>query len=89
MNNKKTDNIAQFKINIKYSCLKCGLKNIELAVPARVDEDEDVVAWMQNAVGLNIKKDHTLRSPECPADSAQEVMIPMTGTDRIGGPTIQ
>ena len=87
MNSKKTDNIAQFKINIKYSCLQCSLKNITLEVPAR--GDEDVVAWMQNAVGSNIKKDHTMRSPECPAESAQEVMIPMTGTDRIGGPTIQ
>ena len=73
-------------IKIKYSCLECGLKNIELAVPAR--DDEDVVTWMQNSVGLNIKKDHAMRSPECPAESAQEVMIPMTGTDKIGGPTI-
>ena len=76
-----------FKINIKYSCLKCSLKNIVLEVPAR--GGEDVVTWMKNAVGSNIKKDHTLRSPECPTDSAQEVMIPMMGTDRIGGPTIQ
>ena len=84
MNN---DNI-NLKIKIKYSCLKCGLKNIELAVPARVDENEDVVAWMQNAVGANIMKDHTMRNPECPAESAQEVMIPMTG-NHVGGPTIQ
>ncbi len=74
------------KIKIKYSCLECGLKNIELAVPAR--GDEDVVTWMKNAVGSNIKNDHTMRSPECPAESAQEVMIPITGTDKIGGPTI-
>jgi hypothetical protein len=87
MNDKMTDTDVKIKIKIKYSCLQCSLKNIVLEVPAR--GDEDVVAWMQNSVGANIKKDHTLRSPECPADSAQEVMIPMTGTDRIGGPTIQ
>ncbi len=73
-------------IKIKYSCDDCGLKNIELSVPAR--GDEDVVTWMKNSVGSNIKDDHTMRSPECPAEGAQEVMIPLTGTDKIGGPTI-
>ena len=77
----------KMKIKIKYSCLRCGLKDVELAVPSR--GNEDVVAWMQNAVGSNIKNDHTMRSPECPAESAQEVMIPMTGTNKIGGPTVQ
>ena len=33
--------------------------------------------------------DHHLRSPECLSDHLQNLKIPITGADRVGGPAIQ
>ncbi len=74
-------------ITVKYSCYQCGLRDAELSVPAR--EDEDVVVWMERMVGQNIKTDHARRSPHCRATSVQNLMIPITGAQKIGGPTAQ
>lgn len=70
----------------KYTCKPCGLKRISVEVPARLTEP--VEEWMDATVRL-ISADHKLRSPLCRASKMSELMIPMTGTDRVGGPTVQ
>ena len=74
-------------IKVKYSCDQCGLKNIEVAVPVR--EDEDVVTWARQIVGSHISNHHARRSPKCSAKSVQNLMIPTDGTNKIGGQVIQ
>lgn len=73
-------------IRALYSCNGCGLKNIAVDVPARVDED--VVAWMDGTVQL-LSVDHRRRAPLCTARSMQEIKIPIQGADRVGGPALQ
>ena len=73
---------------VKYSCHQCGLKKIEVAVRLR-EEAEDIVKWVEDIVGWAIKDDHRLRSPDCNAKSVQDLMIPITGVNRLGGPVIQ
>lgn len=69
-----------------YSCEGCKLKNVPCHVLAR--GAEDVRDWMDATV-RQLSKDHRRRSPDCRANSLQELKIPMTGTDRIGGPAVQ
>ena len=72
-------------ITLKYSCHECGLYKIELSVPER--EEEDVLTWMENTVGIQIKNDHSSRSPQCKSESIQDLMIPIPeGTQKVGGP---
>lgn len=75
------------KITLKYSCYQCGLTAVEVDVPAR--GEEDVVSWMDKVVAYEIKSDHNRRSPSCMATSVRDLMIPITGADKIGGPTVQ
>ena len=70
---------------VKYSCFACGLHCVTCRVPAR-GVKEDVVDWMRKVVSPHLVRDHEARSPECRPKTLSEVMIPMTGTDRIGGP---
>lgn len=71
-------------IRVKYSCHLCGLRNIEVDVPAR--RTEDVLEWMDGTVRL-LGRDHARRSPRCHPTQLKDVMIPMPpGTDRIGDP---
>lgn len=70
----------------KYSCKLCGIHRAPIDVPSR--EDEDVRVWMDATVRL-IAQAHTLRSPHCQARELTELLIPTTGTDRIGGPIRQ
>ena len=74
-------------ISVLYSCHQCGLKKIAVAVPARTDED--VVVWVETIMGRRLAGDHAQRSPHCHPDTLDEVMIPMTGTDRVGGAPVQ
>lgn len=76
----------QVTIGVRYSCAGCGLREIQLDVPAR--GNEAVVVWMDATV-RRLSADHRRRSPNCNAQALQEVKIPMTGVDRIGGPSIQ
>jgi hypothetical protein len=73
-------------IRARYSCQGCGLADVGVDVPAR--EDEDVCVWM-NATVQKLAADHRRRSPRCRANAFQEVKIPITGADRVGGPSIQ
>jgi hypothetical protein len=71
------------EITVKYSCHLCGLRGIEVRVPAR--EVEDVRDWMDATIHL-VCADHRRRSPQCHPKELYDLMIPMTGADRIGGP---
>jgi len=68
---------------LQYSCDRCGIKRQILDVPAR--QDEDITVWMDRTIYL-VAHDHRRLSPTCNAKSLTELLIPMTGTDRIGGP---
>lgn len=72
-------------ITVRYSC-DCGIDDMALDVPARTTED--VGAWMQQTM-LTISRDHHRRSPHCTAHRLRHLKIPMTGTDKVGGPTVQ
>lgn len=75
-------------IKVKYSCYQCGIYKREVDVPIR-QEHEDVVHWVEQTVGMSIKKDHSTQSPNCTATSIQDLMIPITGAKMLGGPSIQ
>lgn len=77
------------RISVLYSCILCGLRDITVHVPARMDPDaEDVVRWMEDVVLVAIGNDHHLRSPHCPTRRLQDLKIPITGAEWIGGPPI-
>lgn len=69
-------------IEVLYSCRVCGIRDAALRVPAR--EEEEVLAWMDATIAL-VGADHYRRSPACGATRLQDLKIPMTGVDRIGG----
>lgn len=73
-------------IDVKYSCPMCGLAKVIVRVPARVDED--VRVWMDQTIAL-VGADHGRRSPDCHPEELHDLMIPMTGADRVGGPSLQ
>jgi hypothetical protein len=75
-------------ITVLYSCVSCGLNKIPLDVPARDSPAVDVVLWMQSTVE-RVADDHRRRSPSCDAKKLSDLLIPITGTDRIGGPAVQ
>jgi len=68
-----------------YTCHACALTKVKLAVPAR--EDEDVRVWM-DATAAMLGADHCRRSPHC-MERKIDLYIPMSGADKIGGPTKQ
>ncbi len=71
-------------IRVKYSCDQCGLRRVEVDVPARTTED--VRDWTDQTVRL-VMRDHDRRSPRCHPKELSQLMIPMPdGVDRIGGP---
>ena len=71
---------------VQYSCNLCGINRATVAVQAR--EAEPIVDWMRTLT-LRLQQDHGQRSPSCRADSLSEVLVPMTGRDKVGGPVIQ
>lgn len=74
-------------ITCKYSCDECGLKRVEVQVPAR-PEAMEVTRWVKEVAAYVIYADHSCRSPECKSNMMSEMMIPMTGAKVIGGPSI-
>lgn len=82
------DLVEPVMIQVLYSCAACGLQRVPVDVPARV-ETEDVLHWVEQTLGMAMKADHTRRSPACRAAGVQDVMIPMTGAEKIGGPVVQ
>jgi hypothetical protein len=73
-------------ITVKYSCSSCGLKDVDLQVNAR--GPEDVIVWMEKVLTPALGNDHFQRSPFCQVTSLTQVMIPITGVDKIGGPAV-
>jgi len=73
-------------IEVKYSCLGCGLHRVICAVPARTSED--IVVWVVTVMAKAISADHSRRSPLCDSRTMSEVMVPITGAEVIGGPSI-
>ena len=75
-------------ILVYYSCHTCHLTKAGVEVPAR--EAEDVKTWLDATVVL-LAQDHDRRSPGCvPADGKlHDVMIPVAGADKVGGPPVQ
>lgn len=69
----------------KFTCRQCGLYRTEVVVPAR--GEEDVKTWM-DATRHHIAQAHRERSPQCRSRVMDELLIPMTGTDRVGGPPV-
>jgi hypothetical protein len=72
-------------IMVRYSCPACGLKDVQVDVPAR--GEEDVIAWMDQTFHA-IGADHRQRSPNCRPERLVDVKVPMAGADRIGGPSV-
>lgn len=74
---------AQPTIGVLYSCNACGLRDIEVRVPER--EDQDIIAWM-DAMTCHLGADHFRRSPHCHTDALTQVKIPLPpGSNKIGG----
>ncbi len=70
----------------KYTCKLCGIQRVAIELPAR--STESVTVWMDATV-RRIAADHRRRSPHCQAKELSELLIPMTGTDKVGGPVVQ
>lgn len=73
-------------ITVFYSCRDCGLRKVGCDVPARAEES--VVDWMRET-GRRLSTDHSRRSPERHPVALVDILIPMTGTAKVGGPSIQ
>lgn len=73
-------------ITCKYSCPECGLERIEVQVPVRTTQD--VVAWIEKVCLYILAADHNSRSPHCTPAELKDLMIPVTGADKIGGPQL-
>lgn len=74
-------------IVVEYTCLDCGLIKIKCNVPAR--QEEDVTTWTRSKLIVAIALDHRKRSPHCHATEITEVITPITGAEKIGGPVKQ
>jgi hypothetical protein len=74
-------------IAVRYSCPDCGLVGAICAVSAR--GDEDVIAWTEKVLAVALSEDHRRRSPWCTPKGLKDVMIPITGADKVGGPSLQ
>lgn len=76
-------NEAPITIEVLYSCRVCGLMRVPVQVPAR--GEEDVVAWVEKVLTPALVADHKRRSFLCRPDTLSDVMIPVTGADKVGG----
>jgi hypothetical protein len=70
-------------VRVLYSCVPCGLSKVACEVPER-GPYEDVSDWVGRTLPAAIKADHSRRSPACQAATISEVLIPMTGVERVG-----
>ena len=69
-----------------YSCPECGLVKVAVEVQAR--GDEDVVEWLEGVAIVAMGADHRRRSPACRPGGLRDIMIPVTGAEKIGGPSV-
>lgn len=71
----------------KYSCALCGLRRAQVRVPAR--GEESILDWVNKVAAVAISQDHAQRSPNCPSREMSELMIPISGAEKVGGPSVQ
>jgi hypothetical protein len=71
-------------ITCMYTCNECGIYRRGVPVPARTTEE--VVDWMNDVAVPLICADHASLSPFCHPTKLSELMIPVTGASKIGGP---
>lgn len=76
---------SEVTVTVLYSCHLCGLIKIPVEVKAR--GEENISAWM-DFLGHALADDHQKRNPNCHPKTFSSVMIPMAGTDKVGGPAI-
>lgn len=74
-------------ITVLYSCEGCGTKDRGVAVTCRA-QHEDVRVWMDQTVVRTLAKDHRARHPTCQATVMQEIKVPMSGRQWVGGPAV-
>jgi|SRR5271157_861238 len=72
-------------IEVLYSCHSCGLVKARVTVTARTIED--VMRWMEDVLAPALGRDHYERSPHCNTRTLSDVMIPIMGASKIGGPS--
>lgn len=73
---KQNLNNSQNMITVKFSCDKCGLKDVSVEVPARTNPDPSaVVPWVQMAA-LMCAEEHSRRSPNCLITKFENMKIP-------------
>ncbi len=70
-------------IHVRYSCPLCGIKDREVVVTAR--GDEDVITWMENTCVPTLGDDHHRLSPGCFPHTLRNISIPITGAGKVGG----
>lgn len=69
-------------IRVRYSCKGCGLKAVELEVPAR--DTEDVITWLDNTRAI-VSRNHDQQSPFCLSPCC-DLEVPFAeGTQKVGG----
>lgn len=75
-------------IEVRYSCWACNLRKVSCSVPTR--GEEDVITWMKATIA-HLAEDHRRRSPDCtPVDNMlHDIMIPISGANKVGGPAVQ
>jgi hypothetical protein len=71
-----------------YSCPLCGIVKAKVKVNARV-EGQDIMDWMTNVCVMALAADHEKRSPNCHPTHFGDIMIPIAGSQIIGGPSVQ
>lgn len=71
-------------ITCRYSCPECGLTGVHVEVPARADEN--VVTWVKETFLPTVRADHARRRPDCEPTMLTDLMIPIMGTGKVGGP---
>jgi len=75
----------EITIPVRYSCVECGLKDVRCDVPAR--GSESVETWLIKTTHL-LCDDHDRRSPNCCPKFLTDILIPIAGADKPGGPPI-
>lgn len=72
-------------IRCLYSCALCGLHRVEVYVPERDPDRQDVVVWLEGTAVPVLVADHHRRSPLCRPTKLSEVLIPIGGeADPVG-----
>lgn len=72
-------------LTVFYSCHDCKLVKVPVQVPER--ENEDIKTWMDALLHL-LAQHHRRVSPYCFPKHLHDLMIPVTGADKIGRPAV-